>query len=338
MEPSKFIGTLETLQTSFDATSLSYYNITVPLSNMSLTSGTTSTPIDNLANVGVEFDPGVSGMAFPSTVLDQLLSLLNLTEAQSLTDTEFPDQGVGLVFPYDQAPNDTTLDFQFGATLIQVPFWDMLTSYNETHAFVSLYDPSKWAVQPQPIMGAGLFSNAYFVFDFTHNQVSVAPLRHEALDDDDIKPINATGVAGLKGYVQQDTVDVTDDGSGLSTGAKAGIGIGAAIGALLIVAAVVFLVLRRRRRSRGPQTSAALSEEARKSAALSSQFGEKSELPAGPENTKTGTLSPLLSEWSNSQPRYPLVEAEGDERLSMTTDSNTTQSIKRRPLPPQELP
>lgn len=66
-------------------------------------------------------------------------------------------------------------------------------------------------------------SNAYTVFDYSHNQVSLAPLVKEATTPN-VTAIDENGVASLSSVAAAG--EESDRSGGLSMGAKAGIGIG----------------------------------------------------------------------------------------------------------------
>lgn len=352
VETNKFTNTLETLQTPFSSDTLTYGNITAQLTNMSISSSTTTTPINSFANTQVILSAQVAGMYLPTAVLQQVLVQLNLSQAQVLTDDDFPNDSEGPLLPYDSAPNDTSIDLQFGAVQIRIPFWDIFLPYNATHGFLSLTEPGDG---DQPLIGTSFFSNAYTVFDFTHNQISVAPLRHEALSEDNITPINSTGVAGLQGYVAQSSNpnnQTMPSSSGLSTGAKAGIGVGAALGALLVIGVIAFFVLRSRRHRRS-QTNAhdtatnntaytatgPHDEENRKSAATYGQHSEKTELAGGSENTRFSSQGIPVSPLSDTH-TFSTIQQDNMESMSASTflGSDRSDNIKRKPVQVSELP
>ncbi|KAL4781775.1 hypothetical protein BJX76DRAFT_359628 [Aspergillus varians] len=77
--------------------------------------------------------------------------------------------------------------------------------------------------------------------------------------------------------------DVTEDTrtGGLSTGTKAGIGVGASAGGLLLIAAVVFLIFRRRKRNDPPKTIREISAPGLHPAAFGSAVEQNKIKPPG---------------------------------------------------------
>ncbi|KAK5266595.1 hypothetical protein LTR99_007205 [Exophiala xenobiotica] len=239
VDTNKFYGTLGTIPISMSQ--LQYQYVTVQMEGMTVTSsnGTTSN-ITNKAD-SVVLDSGTSSLVLGDKQLSRLGEALG-----GINDTSI---GGYFVQRYADLDNATTINFSFGGVNITVPVSDLILPYNNTWAFLNIVSNSGIGID---IIGLPFFRNAYTIFDYSHNQVSVAPLVQNSTSSN-ITTINENGVTGLVGVSLSSPSG--NGGGGLSTGAKAGIGVGVAVGVLFILGLLVLLFLRRRRQQKSRTTA-----------------------------------------------------------------------------------
>jgi hypothetical protein len=119
--------------------------------------------------------------------------------------------GGSFVQRYADLDSATTINFSFGGVNITVPVSDLILPYNNTWAF------QLWDWHRHYRIGLPFFRNAYTIFDYSHNQVSMAPLVQNSTSSN-ITTINENGVTGLMGVSLSSPSG--SGGGGLSTGPK----------------------------------------------------------------------------------------------------------------------
>lgn len=152
--------------------------------------------------------------------------------------------------------NNMTLEFVFSSTAgpvtYSLPADELIFNYQGYCGllFVPSNDNTSY------ILGSNFLRTTYITYDFSHNLISMAPTNN-ATATSNVQAIPSAGAAaaGFSGVSPPQPArppppppPPAPTSSGLSTGAKAGIGVGAAIGALFLLALTVWLLLRRQRR------------------------------------------------------------------------------------------
>ena len=204
---------------------------------------------------------------------------------------------------WDKVDNATTLDFTIGSTTISVPLGDLLIANpgapKNKSCVVLLGSSDDLGLS---LLGIAFIRQSYIVYDFSHNQLSFAQANFNTTTNN-VTAIGPNGVIGLQGVTVGSPTGSTSAGTpyGLSTGAKAGIGGGVAVGALLLLGVIAFLFLRRRRN--------------RRRQAVSTSFVK-------PELEATSGYQPSQPADSKAKPFIPPVELDAPEKV----------------LAPQELP
>ena len=221
-------------------------------------------------------DAGDTLIMLPSNVTDPIFQQVGAT---------MDDTAGGAVIDCQAKNSSTLVGFTFAitnttSTTISVPMSELVFSLNETSCF--------FGIQPSndvSILGVAFFRNAYIIYDFTHQQVSVAPANFYSTTDN----VTAIGAHGVDASIDTGTGPLSSSTSavststaaaptstkpttsttasisaspsaihqGLTTGDKAGIGVGVLVGVILILAVAGFFILQRRRRRRQQKASAA---------------------------------------------------------------------------------
>ena len=305
IDTGKFNGTLETLPTLVDSSNeLDHDFVTFQMSRASITLNGVTTYFTE-ASIKVVADSGTTSLYLPDALYTQMTKFLGAVYDSTVG---FPVQ------EYSTLKNGSTIDFGFGSTTIPIPLSQLLYPLNDTYAAIFIGSSQGLGIN---ILGVPLFRNAYVVFDYSHNQVSLAPVVYSNVSN--VTTINQNGVAGLTSTASSGTSSGSS-GGGLSSGAKVGIGLGVGLGvALLIGLLAAWLFLRRRKRRRGAV------EEA-KAGPDSDQFG-KAELPA----TTAAVPSHEKSELADGQ-KAPQLELEGQNE-----PHKAELEAERNQQPPAEL-
>jgi hypothetical protein len=272
IDTNQFYGTLETVPISM--TKLQYQLVTLQMSSMTLTTNSNKTTNLTTSPLTVVLDSGTSGLVFSPNILTRIGTLLG-----AVNDTSI---GGYYVQKYSELHNKTTIDVAFGTMNISIPVSDLVVQYNDTHAFLNLLSSTE--VDNVQVIGLPFFRNAYTVYDYSHNQVSLAPLVHHATTAN-VTAISENGAAGLTGKAFPGTESTS--GGGLSTGAEAGIGVGVGLGALIILGLLAFFFWRRHRQKRA--APGAEDDDA--------TLGHKAELPAAERERQ-------MAEKDGSGPRH----------------------------------
>ena len=310
VDTGKFNGTLETLPTLVDSSDQLVHDfVTFQMSRASITFNGVTTNFTQ-SSINVVADSGTTALYLPDALYNQINKFLGATY----------DPTVGYpVQEYSTLKNGSTIDFTFGSTIIHIPLSQLLYPLNNTYAAIFIGSSQGVGIN---ILGVPLFRNAYVVFDYSHNQVSLAPVVYS--DVSNVTTINQNGVAGLTSTARSATPSGSS-GGGLSSGAKIGIGVGVGLGAALLIGLLAaWLFLRRRKRRRTRAMGAA------KAGPDSGQFG-KAELPAttaaaaaAPKNEKPDVAADI--------DKAPQLELEGqNEAHKSELEAERTQQ------PPAEL-
>ena len=258
-------------------------------------------------------DSGTASIWLPGYVVNPVYQAFNVS-------TNAPDQLA--VVPNANLDNSTVFNFTLGTTVISVPISELLNSYNDTHQLFSMYAKD---LSNAGTLGIAFMRSAYFVFDYTHNQISLAPANFD-YPEDNVTVISPNGVAamdlqgrtsstatssirpthtktqppaGTSSSPPSTTSHSGGGGSGgLSSGAKIGLGVGLGLGLLVLLALAACLLIRRRRRNRtrDPNTPAPLSTT------------KKPTRPNGPIGTN-GNANNSNSKFAFLIPRKPLASS-----------------------------
>ena len=300
IDTGKFNGTLETLPTLVDSSDQLVHDfVTFQMSRASVTLNGVTTNFTE-SSIKVVADSGTTALYLPDALYTQIVKFLGATYDSTVG---FPVQ------EYATLKNGSTIDFTFGSTTIPIPLSQLLYPWNNTYAAIFLGSGQSAGIN---ILGVPLFRNAYVVFDYSHNQVSLAPVVYS--DVSNVTTINQNGVAGLTSTANSGASS-SSSGGGLSSGAKVGIGLGVGLGVgLLIGLLAAWLFLRRRKRR-------TRTVEEAKAGPDSDQFG-KAELPATtaavPNHEKSeladGQKAPQLELEGQNEPHKAELEAERNQQ------------------------
>lgn len=224
---------------------LTYNYVTIRMAGIAVTTSGDATNISN-SSANVIADSGTSGFYFARAVVNDIGNAFGATydEAYSV-----------LTIAYDQMRNDSTMDLTFGATEIRVPLSNLVVPLNETHSAILVFSNGGDDLN---IVGVPFFRSAYTVFDYSHNQVSLAPVVYSS--NGNITLIGENGVGGLTssatqtGSTNSSSNGGDTGGSGLSSSAKIGIGVGVGLGVPLLgaLAAALFFWHRRKKAAAAP--------------------------------------------------------------------------------------
>ncbi|KAI0540412.1 aspartic peptidase domain-containing protein [Xylaria digitata] len=195
------------------------------------------------ANSVVDIDAGTTYTYVPDDLIPDIYN--------DLQAAYYDDE---VVAPCAQRENNFQFKFTIGSTAINVPFSEFLTmNWNETLCYVGIL-PSRI---DRPTLGLTFLRSAYLVFDQTRNEILMQQFvncgtNEQALLGSGANGIvgecNATGSATPSGNTPtayptaEITPSLSGDTWGLSTGKKAGVGVGATIGGLLMISLLYYLV------------------------------------------------------------------------------------------------
>jgi Eukaryotic aspartyl protease len=238
VDTGKFVGALETIP--MFAETNEYPTLSVGISKMQLSyNGVSHTLID--AEIQAFLDTGVPDMYLPQNVADLIYSLLGAT---------FDGDSLHPLVPCSWKDNTTTIDFTLGSFFISVPMNEFIfpadtSSSIDCPLFISRTSGTN-------ALGVSFLRNVFVVYDYSHSQVSLAKANFESTTTN-ITAIGPNGVGDLTSTASNNSNTTTTSAggkparsnSGLSTGAKAGIGVGAALGGLLLLGALVFIWRKR---------------------------------------------------------------------------------------------
>lgn len=298
IDTGRFSGVLETLPIQLSSsTSLSYTFATIQMTAMSASKSGIITNFTGAA-IPVQADTGSSAFGLPSNLFTQLVVAIGAVMDQSV---RLP------VIKKSDYTNDTILMLTFGSTTIHVPVDDFAYSINSTWIGFLLA-----ASTNEYYLGIPFFRNALVIFDYSHNQVSLAP--SVASSTSNLTKISQNGVAGLASTAQiavNSTGNSTSNNTttnthpsalpsqssngGLTTASKIGIGVGIGLGIpiiLALVAGIVFL----RRKHRNEQEPSVVAE------VVNVGDYHNSKYPTTHQRYDTGGRNFMPSELSTSSP------------------------------------
>jgi hypothetical protein len=284
VDNTKFIGALETYSVQPETNTLNTYtNPFIDLADMILVSDGKNTSLTSGSSFQVMPDAGENYSYIPDAFFKALVKAITgvaypgcIVNGKYTSDC-FDGYGAMLT-DCGFLKNDTTLDFvsnsNNGQRAYSLPMSEIIFNQQGTCFFAFL--PVNGT--QQYILGSNFLRSTYVVYDFLHNQVSMAPT-NKAPTGSRIQVIPAAGVAAadFSGFTVSSTASATATStasasssatstparhSGLSTGTKIGIGVGVPMGVLLLLALGALLYLRRRRHSRatGPEVSSYISQ------------------------------------------------------------------------------
>ena len=249
VDTGKFFGTLETQQILMD--NLQYDLVSIDLQGVQLTLGDNTTiPLED-GLLEVSPDSGTTGILLPNNITNAIYAHIGATYDDS--------EGVAFV-DCAKVDNATTLDFIFGSTTIAISVKDLILpnlggpTTGNMSCPLDIFPSDSLGTS---IIGIAFLRQVYIVYDFSHNQVSLAKANLHSTTNN-VTAIGPNGVTGLSGVIANSptttnstTTNPTAAAShGLSTGAKAGTGVGVALGVLILFAIATFFAIRRRRQSR----------------------------------------------------------------------------------------
>ena len=274
VDTSKFQGNLATLPLH-----LGPYP-TISLASVLTSQGNINTEITNVPSE-VLIDAGTTLIYLPDNVTNpiyqQVDAVFDKIESVAVVDCQTKNSSISVGFTF--AITNTT------STTILVPMSELVFSLNDTSCYLAIESSSSVGIS---ILGVAFFRNAYIIYDFSHQQVSVAPANFfstsdnvtaiaaggvDASIDRGTGPLSATTSAVTTGTVAASTstapatptttsttpTATSVASTGLSSGAKAGIGVGVSLGAIAVLAIAGFFLFRRRKRQQ--ETAAAATTE-----------------------------------------------------------------------------
>jgi hypothetical protein len=242
VDTGKLVGALETIP--MFAETDEYPTLSVGLSKVQLSyNGVSHTLID--AEIQVFLDTRVPDIFLPQNVADLIYSLL---------ETTYHGGYIHPLVPCPWKDNTTTIDFTLGSFFISVPMNELIFSAGTS----SSTDCPLYILPTNGTnaLGVAFLRNVFVVYDYSHSQVSLAKANFESTTTN-ITAIGPNGVGDLTSTASNNSNATTTSAggkparsnSGLSTGAKAGIGVGAALGGLLLLVALVFIWRKRYQKS-----------------------------------------------------------------------------------------
>jgi hypothetical protein len=89
--------------------------------------------------------------------------------------TTFDRVAFAAFLPCSMQSNTVTIDFMFGSTVFAIPMSRLVATYNATTCYFNII-PSNASGLDEITMGTVFTDSAYIVYDFSHNQVSLAPI------------------------------------------------------------------------------------------------------------------------------------------------------------------
>ncbi len=249
VDTGKFFGTLETQQILMD--NLQYDLVSIDLRGVRLTLGDNSTfPLED-GTLEVSPDSGTTGIYLPTNITNAIYDHIGATFSNS--------EGLAFV-DCAKVDNGTTLDFTFGSTTILISIKDLILPNPGGPSTGNMSCPLDLGSSDSigtSILGIAFIRQVYIVYDFSHNQVSLAQANLDSTTNN-VTAIGPNGVTGLSGVIVGSSINsnstagnsTTANGAShaLSTGAKAGIGVGVALGVLILLALIAYFALRHRRR------------------------------------------------------------------------------------------
>jgi Eukaryotic aspartyl protease len=251
LDTGKFIGSLETLHISMDNYDYHYATITMDSLALSL-NGKHVTVSDGPMQVSP--DSGATEIYLPTKAANRIF-----VNFGAVYDYEYSVAVVDCGYK----SNATTLDFIFGSTTISVPMNELFTTYNATLCYLNI-QPTNASLS----FGLAFLRSTYVVYDFSNNQVSLAPT-NPGITTDNVTVIGPNGISGA-GFIGTGPSSTTSSApnnttspaaatsstspSGLTTGAKIGIGVGVPLGVIALLAVGAVFVFRHRRQPRNNNT------------------------------------------------------------------------------------
>ena len=318
IDTEKFYGTLQTQPILMS--NLQYQYVTIEMQGIQMTLGDNSTIALDEGTLQVSVDSGTTGLILPGNITDAIYKRVGIKLAEG-----------GPYVDCEKVDNSTTIDFTFGTSIISMPVGNLLLWSGNGPGNMSCFADVQSGDGngfPFSILGIAFIRHAYVVFDFSHNQVSLAPanLRSTKTNVTAIGPNGVLGLSGLSLSSPSSSSSPTGTSSTpsatatppsrLSEGAKAGIGVGVGVGVPLLLAIIGFFILRSRKRRKQA------GEKKDESTADGVPTGDwiKPELEASP-----GYKSSEL----DSKPKGPIAELEAP--------GNSRQPAELSPHPLQEL-
>jgi hypothetical protein len=238
LDTGKFLGPLETLHISMDNYDYSFATVTMKGLGLSLNGKHVSVSDGPLQ---VSPSSGAVEIFLPNTTAYQISANF---------DAVYKDEGFVVDCRYKS--NATTLDFLFGSTTISVSMDELITLSNSELCYLNI-QPTNASVT----LGLAFLRSAYIVYDFSNNQISLAPTNPGSTTDN-VTVIGPNGISGA-GFVGTNTSSTTSSTpsstavppastsstspTGLTTGAKVGIGVGVPLGVIALLAVGAFFLL-----------------------------------------------------------------------------------------------
>jgi hypothetical protein len=227
---------------------LQYDLLTIPLASVQISYGQANTTVTSTP-LQIILDPTTEYIGLPSDVIDPIYAYMG---------TSYDSDSFAAFVPCSMRGNTTTIDFTFGSAVFAIPMSRLVVAYNATICNFKII-PGNESGLNEFAVGTAFTDSAYIVYDFSHNQVSLAPTNTQSIASN-ITLIGPNGVGTLTGTGPGSSTTSNRNNTsppihrptgspGLSAGAKAGIGVGAAIGGLLLLALAGYLFFRGRRRS-----------------------------------------------------------------------------------------
>lgn len=242
LDTGKFLGPLETLHISMD--NLNYDYATITLAGLTLSYNNNNLSLSD-GPLQVAPDSGVTEIYLPNATAYRIFANFGAI---------YENNAAWLNCSYKT--NATTLDFLFGSTTISVPMSELITSYNASLCYLNI-EPTNASLS----LGLAFLRSTYIVYDFSNNQVSLAPT-NPGVTTDNVTVIGPNGISGA-GFVGTGPSSTTSSApnstapppapassspsTGLTTGAKVGIGVGVPLGVIALLAVGAFVLFRRRR-------------------------------------------------------------------------------------------
>ncbi|KAF2964119.1 hypothetical protein GQX73_g9448 [Xylaria multiplex] len=251
IDTKKFTGELTSNEILPPQGNDTYAEYNVQMTSLGLTSpdGTFSS-YGNRGNSVVRIDAGTTYTYVPDNLIPDIY--------KDLQAAYYNDY---VVAPCAQRENNSQIRFTIGSTTISVPFSEFLTiNLNETLCYVGILPQGSF---PRGVLGLSFLRSAYVVFDQTRNEILMQQFVNCGTNEQVILSSGANGVVGecnassatpsgdtsTASPTAETTPSPSGDTPGLSTGAKAGVGVGAVFGGLLIIYFLYSLVRFCRRKS-----------------------------------------------------------------------------------------
>lgn len=268
---------------------LQYDIISIPLASVQISYGQKNISVTS-APLQIILDQTVDYIALPSNIIGQIYPYLGTT---------FDSAAFAAFLPCSMQSNATTIDFMFGSTVFAIPMSRLVATYNATTCYFNII-PSNASGLNEIAMGTVFTESAYIVYDFSHNQVSLAPIDTQS-STSNITLIGPNGISTLIGTgpgtnnasstpPPTNTLTTTQ---GLSTRAKVGIEGGTGGAGLLLLALAGFFLYRRKRRGTNHAEPLALKPQ--------SQMGNSTSLTGRP--LELYSSESLYESVSNGVPR-----------------------------------